>query len=99
VFRLKWGKLTLKIYSKGERVLRCEVIVHNTEELDCGRSLERFPEIVARLRQLLLRFQQVLSCVDVAGLAMTCWSNCRHRLTWARPEWGAWTSTKPGCAR
>jgi hypothetical protein len=45
------GKLTLKIYTKGERVLRVEAIVHNTQELDCGRSLEKFPEIVSRSRR------------------------------------------------
>jgi hypothetical protein len=34
------GKLTLKCYTKGERVLRIEAMVHNTQQLDCGRSLE-----------------------------------------------------------
>jgi hypothetical protein len=33
VFKVHYGKLTLKIYTKGERVLRIEVIVHNTKEL------------------------------------------------------------------
>jgi len=37
-------------------VLRFEVIVHNSEELGCGRLLKRFPRIVARLRQILERF-------------------------------------------
>jgi hypothetical protein len=31
IFRLHCGKLTLKIYTKGERVLRIEVVVHNTQ--------------------------------------------------------------------
>ena len=30
IFKLHCGKLTLKIYTKGERVLRIEVVVHNT---------------------------------------------------------------------
>src|SRR6476469_9500390 len=50
IFKLHCGGLTLKIYSKGERVLRIEVIVHNTRELGCGRTLETFPEIVRRLQ-------------------------------------------------
>src|ERR1700730_4633335 len=29
VFKIKWGTLTLKIYDKGGRVLRIEVVVHN----------------------------------------------------------------------
>ena len=33
VFNVHYGKLTLKIYTKGERVLRIEVIVHNSKEL------------------------------------------------------------------
>jgi len=41
IFKLHGGKLTLKIYTKGERVLRIEAIAHNTQELDCGRSLEK----------------------------------------------------------
>ena len=30
VFKVYYGKMTLKIYTKGARVLRVEVIVHNT---------------------------------------------------------------------
>ena len=41
IFKLHFGKLTLKAYTKGECVLRFEAIVHNTKELRCGRLLER----------------------------------------------------------
>src|SRR5580693_3976755 len=64
IFKLHCGSLTLKIYRKGERVLRIEVIVHNTRELGCGRALENFPEIVCRLQALLERFADALSCID-----------------------------------
>jgi hypothetical protein len=64
IFKLHCGGLTLKIYSKGERVLRIEVMVHNTRELRCGRVLERFPEIVSRLKAVLERFADALSCID-----------------------------------
>jgi hypothetical protein len=61
--------LTLKIYTKGERVLRIEVIVHNTRELDCGRVLEKFPEIASRLKAVLERFADALSCIDPCFIA------------------------------
>jgi hypothetical protein len=43
VFKLHFGRLTGKSYTKGERVLRFEAIVHNTAELRCGRMIEKFP--------------------------------------------------------
>jgi hypothetical protein len=69
IFKLHCGKLTLKIYTKGERVLRIEAIAHNTQELDCGRSLEKFPEIVSRLKSMLERFMNALSCIDPCFIA------------------------------
>jgi len=69
IFRLHCGKLTLKIYTKGERVLRIEAMAHNVKELDCGRSLEKFPRIVTHLRGVLERFMQALSCIDQSFIA------------------------------
>ncbi len=69
IFKLHCGKLTLKIYTKGERVLRIEAIAHNTQELDCGRSLEKFPDIVLRLKAMLERFLEALSCIDQCFIA------------------------------
>ena len=53
VFKLHCGKLMLKIYSKGERVLRIEAVAQNIREFRCGRLLPNFPEIVRRLRGML----------------------------------------------
>ena len=64
IFKLHCGRLTLKIYTKGERVLRIEAVAHDTAELHCGRSLERFPRIVTELRGILERFTKALSCID-----------------------------------
>jgi hypothetical protein len=64
VFKVHYGKMTLKIYSKGERVLRIEVIVHNTKEYRWGRSLPAFPEIVGRLRGTLERFLDAVGCIN-----------------------------------
>jgi len=64
IFKLHCGRLTLKIYTKGERVLRIETVAHDTAELHCGRALERFPGIVTELRGILERFTKALSCID-----------------------------------
>jgi hypothetical protein len=69
IFKLHCGKLTLKIYTKGERVLRIEVVVHNTGALQCGRSLERFPQILMLARGILQRFMDALSCIDQCFIA------------------------------
>ena len=69
IFKLHCSRLTLKIYTKGERVLRIEIVVHNTEELRCGRSLEKFPEIVVQAKNILGRFMDALSCIDQCFIA------------------------------
>jgi hypothetical protein len=69
VFKVHYGKLTLKIYTKGEHVLRIEVIVHNAKELSCGRSLPNFPTIVGLLQGMLERFVNSLHCMDVCFIA------------------------------
>jgi hypothetical protein len=64
-FKVHFGLLTLKGYTKGERVLRFEAIVHNTRTLRTGRGLENFPEIVTRLAGMAGRFCAMLDCVDM----------------------------------
>jgi hypothetical protein len=69
IFKLHCGKLTLKIYTKGERVLRIETVVHNTKELRCGRLLEQFPRIVVEANGILERFMNASSCIDQCFIA------------------------------
>jgi len=64
LFKVHFGLLTLKGYTKGEHVLRFEAIVHNTRTLHTGRVLERFPQIVTRLAGMVDRFTSMLDCVD-----------------------------------
>ena len=69
IFKLHCGGLTLKIYSKGERVLRIEAVAHDTRELRCGRSLENFAHLVGALKSMLQRFIDALSCIDQCFIA------------------------------
>jgi len=64
VFKLHFGRLTGKAYTKGERVLRFEAIAHNTAELRCGRMIDKFPDIVTELAGIAERFATALDCVD-----------------------------------
>ena len=68
IFKIHFGLLTLKAYTKGERVLRFEAIVHNTTTLRTGRTLDKFGAIVARLAGMVDRFTTMLDCVDVGFL-------------------------------
>jgi len=66
VFKINFGKLTVKIYSKGEHVLRIEAMAHNTSDLRCGKIIDRFPDIVIALEKILARFLFVLRSVDIS---------------------------------
>ncbi len=68
IFKVHFGLLTLKGYTKGEHVLRFEAIVHNTRALHCGRMLEKFGDIVTRLAAMVERFTTMLDCVDIGFL-------------------------------
>ena len=67
-FRISFGRLQLKAYTKGEHVLRFEATVHNTKELRCRRSLDNFAEIITRLAGMADRFATALDCADTGFL-------------------------------
>jgi hypothetical protein len=64
-FKIRFGLLQLKAYTKGEHVLRLEATVHNVKDLGCGRVLEKFPQVTGRLSGMLDRFATTLDCVDI----------------------------------
>jgi hypothetical protein len=68
IFKVHFGLLTLKAYTKGERVLRFEAIAHHTKQLGCGRTLDKFAQITTRLTAMVDRFTSMLDCVDVGFL-------------------------------
>jgi len=67
-FRISFGLLQLKAYTKGEHVLRFEATVHNTKELRCRRGLDNFGEIITRLAGMAGRFATALDCADISFL-------------------------------
>jgi hypothetical protein len=68
IFKVHFGLLTLKAYTKGERVLRFEAIAHHTKQLGCGRTLDKFAHITARLTAMVDRFTSMLDCVEIGFL-------------------------------
>ena len=84
VFKVQWGNLTLKIYDKGGRVLRVEVVVHNAKELRCGKVLEKLPVLLERMRGMLVRFLNTVQVAHVSFLdqgAFERWSEPTQRGT------------------
>lgn len=68
IFKIHFGKITLKLYDKGERVLRAEVVVHNAKELKCKRSVSNFEEIVNKLNVIMNSFMDNLCYTHVSLL-------------------------------
>ncbi len=66
VFKIHFGKLTVKLYDKGERTLRAEVVVHNAKALNCKRGIDSFGLIIEKLETIMRSF---LSNIDYAHAA------------------------------
>jgi hypothetical protein len=68
VFKIPFGRLTLKVSDKGARVLRIEVIVHSIKELRCGKRLEKLPIMLARLQRMVIDFLNVVHAAQLGSL-------------------------------
>lgn len=68
IFKVHFGKLTVKLYDKGERTLRAEVVVHNAKELKCKRNIDSFAEIVHKLQDIMNSFMNNLLYAHVSAL-------------------------------
>jgi hypothetical protein len=66
VLSIRWGNLVLKIYDKGERVLRAEVKVLNTTALRTGKLLDKLPQMLAKMQRMLVRFLGVVQAAHVS---------------------------------
>ena len=61
-----FGRLGVKMYTKGESVLRIEATAHNTKALNCPRGLINFPSIVSQPGDMVDRFLTHLHCSDIS---------------------------------
>jgi hypothetical protein len=95
VFKLHFGKLTLKAYTKGEHVLRFEAIVHHAATLGLGRVLPRFPALVAHLRGMLDRWLDTIQYLDSAFVADATLEQLPAPSTLGRTRVGGIDMTKP----
>lgn len=66
VFKLQFGGLELKMYDKGARELRIEMIARRMDDLRCGRLLTRVPEMLAQMRATVQNFLNVVQAVHHA---------------------------------
>jgi len=64
IFKVHFGMLMLKIYTKGERVLRVEATVHNAKKAFPRYGLVYFDELAGALGEMVRRFLEVLRSVD-----------------------------------
>lgn len=70
VLKVRWGNLVLKMYDKGQRVLRVEVKALNTAALKVGKLLEKVPEILGAMQGMLVRFMAVVQAAHLSFLDM-----------------------------
>jgi len=68
VFKIHFGKLTLKIYDKGDRVLRVEIVAHNVKDLRCGALMEKLPQLLETMGQYLNNFLNIVQSAHVSFL-------------------------------
>jgi hypothetical protein len=68
VFKVRWGSVLLKIYDKGQRVLRVEVTGQHAGQLGCGKLLPNLPAILKRMRQILVDFLAAVQAAHVSFL-------------------------------
>src|ERR1043165_5170381 len=66
--KVSWGNLVLKIYDKGQRVLRVEVKALNTAALKVSKRLEKLPQILSRMQEMLLGFLGVVQAAHISFL-------------------------------
>src|SRR5262245_48043296 len=58
----------LHLVLRGLRQLRIEVVVHNVKDLRSGKVLDKLPELLKRMREMLVRFLGTVQAAHVAFL-------------------------------
>lgn len=69
VFKLHYGNLTLKMYDKGERLLRIEAVAHNSKDLRCGRDIANFERMIIALKDMTIRFLKFVKYAHISFLS------------------------------
>ena len=96
--KLRFGHLTLKLYDKGARVRRIEVIVHGVKALRCGRRVKRRAIMLARLQRMVIDFLNVVYAAHRGTLdADALDALCPSRRSAEPSGWPAWTSRSHAC--
>ena len=68
MFRVQFGRVAIRIYDKGERLLRIEAVAHDTRQLKCGKVIGNLPKLISALRDMVVRFLNALSWAHTAFL-------------------------------
>jgi hypothetical protein len=68
VFKLHFGRLTLKMYDKGDRVLRIEAIAYNIKELRCGKRIEKLLAMLEKLQLMVVNFLNTVQAAHIGFL-------------------------------
>lgn len=68
VFKVHFGRLTLKMYDKGGRVLRIEAIAHNVKDLRCGKGLGKLSIMLVKLQRMVIDFLNALYAAHLSFL-------------------------------
>lgn len=68
VFKLHFGRLTLKMYDKGHRVLRIEAIAYNVTELKCGKRIEKLLTMLEKLQLMVVNFLNTVQAAHIGFL-------------------------------
>ena len=68
VLKIHFRRLTLKMYDKGERVLRIEAMAHHIKDLRCGRGLEKLSIMLGKLQRMVVDFLNALCAAHLSFL-------------------------------
>lgn len=97
VFKPHLANLTLKVCSKGARLLRFEMTVHNTKTLSLKRSLDHFPSLLIYLSSIVVRFLDTLQAVEITLISDDLLERLPTPAPSATPLLRAFISTNPTC--
>ena len=97
IFKIHEGRITVKMYDKGERVLRIEVVCHNISAMHWRRGLDNFSMIGHNLRQRLNSFISVLFFAHVSFINKGEWDQLSEPTQKGKKRLAGIDLNKPRC--